>query len=54
MDGGKKGRRHRELGCFNKLVHQKSTGYEPWYEHARDINDCLSVLRSAAAHFASR
>jgi hypothetical protein len=26
-DGGKKGRRHRELCCFNKLVHQKSLHY---------------------------
>ena len=25
-----------------------------WYEPVRDINDCLSVLRSAAAHFATR
>jgi hypothetical protein len=25
-----------------------------WYEPVRDINDCLFVLRSAAAHFATR
>jgi hypothetical protein len=25
-----------------------------WYEPSRDINDCLSVLRSATAHFATR
>ena len=34
---------------FNKLAHQKSLVMSP----ARDINDCLSVLCSTAAHFAT-